>query len=368
VFHVHNILLEDGRIESGQFELNPTSEEGQAVCTVFTEFLKNRPTAFREKIAFLKRGDFELDWSAAGGGVALASWAESGETLAMGVLLTLNRHHSAGIAMVTLGMAVKATAGIALPFLVWVWAGRLEGTLARRFVRAAAAGIGVTAVTFAVCMALARVNFGWIGALNAPTLIVNWVNLPTGLGELTHSIVSWFGDVPEQPFDNMFRFVAVASLLVIIVVQWWRARGGGADAARRAGVALLAVAILAPPTLPWYLTWGLVIFGATPWRRSWMAFSAGLAVLILLVYFPTGEGAMGNLWHMIWVILAAILAGVSMIKEDPLGLRSKPAFPVTLSAVSTASVTVPATPTVDGAVDAVSSEVGSWAEEGAQQR
>ena len=88
MFHVHNILLEGGRIESGQFELNPTSEEGQAVCTVFTEFLKNRPTAFREKIAFLKRGDFELDWSAADGGVALASWVESGETLAMGVLLT----------------------------------------------------------------------------------------------------------------------------------------------------------------------------------------------------------------------------------------------------------------------------------------
>jgi alpha-1,6-mannosyltransferase len=129
----------------------------------------------------------------------------------------------------------------------------------------------------------------------------------------------------------MFRFVAVASLLVIVVVQWWRARGGGVDAARRAGVTLLAVAVLAPPTLPWYLTWGLVIFGATPWRRSWMAFSAGLAVLILLVYFPNGEGAMGNLWHMIWVILAAILAGVSMVKEDPLGLRSKPAVPVVLS-------------------------------------
>ncbi|HYS36765.1 MAG TPA: polyprenol phosphomannose-dependent alpha 1,6 mannosyltransferase MptB [Pseudonocardiaceae bacterium] len=293
--------------------------------------------------------------------------------LAMGVLLVLNRHHAAGIALVTLGMAVKATAGVALPFLVWIWAGRLEGTLARRFVRAAAAGVGVVAVVFAACMVAARVNFGWIGALKAPTLIVNWVNLPTGLGELTHSIVSWFGDVPEQPFVNMFRFVAVASLLVIIVVQWWRARGGGADAARRAGVALLAVAILAPPTLPWYLTWGLVIFGATPWKRSWMAFSAGLAVLILLVYFPNGEGAMGNLWHMIWVILAAILAGVSMVKVDPLGLRSKPAVPVTLAArPATPSVTVPAEPEAPRAdvvpSDVVPSEVGSWAEEGAQQR
>ena len=50
VFHVHNILLEDGRIESGQFELTPTSQEGQAVCTVFVgRFLKNRPNrSFRD--------------------------------------------------------------------------------------------------------------------------------------------------------------------------------------------------------------------------------------------------------------------------------------------------------------------------------
>ncbi len=88
MFFVHNILLEDGRIESGQFELEPTSEQGQAVCGVFAEFLKNRPAAFRDKIGFLNRGEFELDWSAADGGVALASLVESGETLAMGVFLT----------------------------------------------------------------------------------------------------------------------------------------------------------------------------------------------------------------------------------------------------------------------------------------
>jgi alpha-1,6-mannosyltransferase len=153
---------------------------------------------------------------------------------------------------------------------------------------------------------------------------VNWTNLPTGFGEVTHLIVNWFGNVPEQPFVNLFRFFAIAGLVVIFVMQWWKARAGGPAAVRRAGITLLAVAILAPPTLPWYLTWGLAIFGATPWRRTWLAFSAGLAVLILLVYYPNGEGAMGDLPHMIWVILAAILAGVSMLKYDPLGLRRKP--------------------------------------------
>ncbi|HEY0806042.1 MAG TPA: polyprenol phosphomannose-dependent alpha 1,6 mannosyltransferase MptB [Pseudonocardiaceae bacterium] len=250
--------------------------------------------------------------------------------LAMGVLLVLNRRHVGGIAMITLAMAIKATAGLALPFMVWIWAGRLAGTAARRFVRACAASIGVFAVVFAACMVGARVNFGWIGALNEPLRVVNWVNLPTGIGQVAYGIVSWFGDLPERPFDQMFRFIGLVALLVIVGRQWWQARVGGAEAARRAGIALLAVAILAPPTLPWYLTWGLVLFGAAPFRRTWMAFTAGLAVLILLVYYPNGESAMYSFGHMVLVLLAAILAGVSILKADPLGLRS-PAPPVTLT-------------------------------------
>ncbi|HVV18216.1 MAG TPA: polyprenol phosphomannose-dependent alpha 1,6 mannosyltransferase MptB [Pseudonocardiaceae bacterium] len=268
--------------------------------------------------------------------------------LAMGVLLVLEGKHVAGIGLVTLGMAVKATAGVALPFLIWVWAARLPGTAKRRFVRAAAATIGVVIVVFGACMAVARVNFGWIGALHAPTMIVNWVNLPTGVGELTHSIVGWFGDLPEEPFDNLFRFLGIAALVVIAVVQWWRARAGGPDAVRRGAIVLLAVAILAPPTLPWYLTWGLALFACTPWKRNWMAFTAGLAVLVLLVYYPNGEGAMGDLLHMIWVFLAAILTGVSMLKVDPLGLRHRPDDHGTLPgdvAAAVAGDELPASPT-----------------------
>jgi alpha-1,6-mannosyltransferase len=261
--------------------------------------------------------------------------------LAMGVLAVLERKHAAGIGLVTLAMAVKATAGVALPFLVWVWAARLEGTATRRFVRAAAASIGVFAVVFAVCMAVAHVNFGWIGALKAPTLIVNWVNLPTGAGELAHSIVNWFGNVSDQPFVTMFRFFGIVLLVVIFVRQWWKSRVGGPEAVRRMAVTLLAVAILAPPTLPWYLTWGLAIFGATPWRRSWMGFAGGVFVLILLVYYPNGEAAMGDLWHMVWVILAAILTVVSVMKVDPLGLRHRPVGTTTLNGDASGAVPSP---------------------------
>jgi alpha-1,6-mannosyltransferase len=249
--------------------------------------------------------------------------------LAMGCLLVLDRHHVAGISLVTLGMAVKATAGVALPFLMWVWAARLEGNAKRRFVRACAATIGIVIVVFAACTLVARVDLGWIGALKAPQLIVNWVNLPTGLGELLHSIVNLFGPLSPQPFTTMTGLLGDVLLGVIVLRQWWKARHGGAEAVRRAGIALLAVAILAPPTLPWYLTWGLAILGTSPWRNRWLAVSAGIAVVILMVYYPDGEEAMGNFPHMVVVILLALLAMASMLWPDPLRLRGKSGKPGT---------------------------------------
>ncbi|MGH3551335.1 MAG: polyprenol phosphomannose-dependent alpha 1,6 mannosyltransferase MptB, partial [Mycobacterium sp.] len=38
-----------------------------------------------------------------------------------GIAMAFDRHHVAGVALVAIAVAVKATAGIALPFLVWVW-------------------------------------------------------------------------------------------------------------------------------------------------------------------------------------------------------------------------------------------------------
>ena len=41
--------------------------------------------------------------------------------MAAGIALVLERHHVAGIGVVAVGVAIKATAGVALPFLVWIW-------------------------------------------------------------------------------------------------------------------------------------------------------------------------------------------------------------------------------------------------------
>ena len=88
MFHVRNIYLEEARVEAGKFDIIPTNAQGEAVCALVAEFLTNRPPQFRDKLAFLKRGNFELDWSAVAGGVALASLFDEDEPATMAILLT----------------------------------------------------------------------------------------------------------------------------------------------------------------------------------------------------------------------------------------------------------------------------------------
>jgi hypothetical protein len=88
MFHIRCIFPEQGRIEANSFELQPTNSQGEAVCELFHRFLADRPSAFRDRLPFLRRGDVELDWSAASGGVALASLFCSGDPAAISVLLS----------------------------------------------------------------------------------------------------------------------------------------------------------------------------------------------------------------------------------------------------------------------------------------
>jgi hypothetical protein len=85
-FEVRLLRLEDNAVEQGSFELEPSMEQAAAVCRLMRELLSARPSQFRDKVAFLKRGDIELEWNAAEGGVAFATFYEAGEPLTVAAL------------------------------------------------------------------------------------------------------------------------------------------------------------------------------------------------------------------------------------------------------------------------------------------
>ncbi len=87
MLNVRTIYPCQGRVESTSFDLTPTNPQGEAVCSLIERFLVNRPPTFRDRLSFMKKGDFELDWSAVTGGVALASLFQGETPASMSVLL-----------------------------------------------------------------------------------------------------------------------------------------------------------------------------------------------------------------------------------------------------------------------------------------
>ncbi len=240
--------------------------------------------------------------------------------LATGTLLVLVRRHVAGITLVTAAMAVKASAGIALPFLVWIWAAHLPGDRRAQLLRAGAGSLAVFATVFTAITMLSGVGLGWIPALNAPSLIVNWMSLPTAAGLLTHALTAPFGHLSEGPFIMVCRLLGSVVFLFVMARQWWLARDGGPTAVRRAALALLWAALLAPATLPWYLTWSLVLGAALPWPRRSLAWVVAASTWLVLCTYPTGQSAFNDWPYQLAMVAVSLVAGAALLRHDTLDL------------------------------------------------
>ena len=107
--------------------------------------------------------------------------------MAAGIALSFGGRHVLGTILITVAIAVKATAGISLPFLVWVWMRHLRDRRGYRpawaFLTATAISLLIFAVVFGILSAVAGVGLGWLTALAGSVKIINWLTVPTASGE-----------------------------------------------------------------------------------------------------------------------------------------------------------------------------------------
>ncbi|WP_069853992.1 polyprenol phosphomannose-dependent alpha 1,6 mannosyltransferase MptB [Actinoalloteichus hymeniacidonis] len=244
--------------------------------------------------------------------------------LAAGVLVCLQGRHVWGVALITMAAAMKATAVIALPFMVWVWAARLHGSPQSRFIRAASASLVVSLGVFATCTLVTGVDLGWIGALETSSLIVNWLSVPTAVAQIAELIGGWFIDLSLPSLLALTRMLGMVAFFFVAVWQWWKARHGGLEAAvYRATITLFALALLSPATLPWYFSWPLALGAVLNWPGAATAAAVCGSVWLLLVTFPSGDTALYSWFYLLGALAVSVLAAVSLVRPDPLRLSSR---------------------------------------------
>src|SRR5271165_4783024 len=235
-----------------------------------------------------------------------------------GIALTLERHPVGGTTLVAIGVAVKATAGLALPFLVWVWMRQLRqrhrfGTV-RAFTTAAAASVLIFVAVFAVLSALAGVGLGWLTALAGSVKIINWLTVPTAAASLIHALGSGFFPVEFYPLLRVTRLIGILIIAVSLPLLWWRFRRD--DRAVVTGIAwsMVIVVLFVPAALPWYYSWPLAVAAPLAQSRRAIAVIAGLSTWVMVIFKPDGSHGMYSWLHFSLATACALVAWYSLYR------------------------------------------------------
>jgi alpha-1,6-mannosyltransferase len=229
--------------------------------------------------------------------------------MAAGIALTFERRPVAGIAVIAVGMAVKATAGLALPFMVWVWMRQLrdrrEYPAMKAFLVASAATVLNVVAVFAVLSGVAGVGLGWLTALAGSVKIINWLSLPTAATNLVHAVGGLFFSVSFYKTLQITRAIGIAIIAIALPLLWWRFRHDDREALTGIAWVMLVVVLFAPAALPWYYSWPLAVLAPLAQSRRAVASIAAFSTWIMVIFKPDGAHGMYSWPH---VLLATAVA------------------------------------------------------------
>ncbi|MBF6547475.1 alpha-(1-_6)-mannopyranosyltransferase A [Nocardia brasiliensis] len=265
------------------------------------------------------------------------------------IALVLERHHVAGIVVLAIGVAIKATAGVALPFLVWIWMlherERRAAQRTRRepdqlpeserphdaaeptedmphpalmFAKIAGLGLSVFAAVFVAASAIAGVGIGWLTALSGSKKIINWLSLPT----IMMHMVGWVTTLDGGKVLNVTRLLCMLALVALLAWTWWRFRHSEREAVFGILIAFVAIVILSPAALPWYYSWPLALAAGFALSTTTLMVLVGLCTWLMLVFQPDGSIGLYSFGHVAAATFAAVVAAMSLRKVDPLRLRA----------------------------------------------
>ncbi|MDG4666454.1 alpha-(1-_6)-mannopyranosyltransferase A [Mycobacterium sp. 236(2023)] len=226
-----------------------------------------------------------------------------------GIALCFSGRNVSGVTLIAVAVAVKATAGLALPFMVWVWARRLRDrrgfTPLKAFAAATAGSLLVFVAVFAVLSLAAGVGLGWLTALAGSVKIINWLTVPTAVANLANSLIGLITPVNFYAVLETTRIVGIAIIAISAPLLWWRYRRTDRDALMGIALVMGVVVLFVPAALPWYYTWPLAVIAALAQSRQSIAVIAGFSTWITVIWRPDGAHGMYSWAHVGLSLLCA---------------------------------------------------------------
>ncbi len=234
------------------------------------------------------------------------------------IALTFAGRPVIGVSLIALAVAVKATAGLALPFLVWVWMRQLRDRrdmpAVRAFAVATAASVLIFVAVFAVMSWLAGVGLGWLTALAGSVKIINWLTVPTAAANLINAIGGLIFSVNFYAVLEVARIIGILTIVIALPLLWWRYRHTDREALTGISLVMVVVVLFVPAALPWYYTWPLAVAAALIQTRPAIAAVAGFSTWIMVMWKPDGAHGMYSWAHVLLTTACAVVAWYSLYR------------------------------------------------------
>ena len=205
-----------------------------------------------------------------------------------GLVLALDRHLVPGVALIAVAVSIKATAGMALPFLVIIRARRKGGRWPDLFRQGALVG-GIALATFLAITLIAGTGFGWIKALSTPGTVHSFLSVSTslGVGAGRAGLLLGLGDHSQAAIDVMQPVGTAVGILIGLVIMWqsWRGR---IPPILGLGISLGAFVLLGPVIQPWYLLWAALPLAAATADARYRMTTVWLTAVFAVIIMPNG--------------------------------------------------------------------------------
>lgn len=237
--------------------------------------------------------------------------------VSVGLLLALNRRFLSGVALIAVAVSLKATAAIALPFVVWLAVnhhGGAFGDAARRvrrfwaFVLAGAIGVAETVAVVAAVTWLSGSSWGWLSEITGNSKVIN----PLAAPSLLAGLISPYFRVFDEDFSyntalGVLRSVFMVVMLAGLVVTWWLFRQSDRRAVMGISAAYSVAFVFNSVTLPWYYASVISLVGTFRPPLWLLKFTTGASMVVALSFSGSGNHQLYNV-PMVLVLVAIATA------------------------------------------------------------
>ncbi|MDC7116747.1 alpha-(1-_6)-mannopyranosyltransferase A [Corynebacterium amycolatum] len=242
--------------------------------------------------------------------------------VSLALVAALHMEHMRGglvaAVLIGIGVALKATAVLALPFVVWIVLTRREPIatvqeMLRKIPAIAGVGIVLVAVcvgTLAVVTWLTGSSWGWISEISGNTKVINPLAAPSAVAGVISGVMAWFNDdIGFNVIVSHTRVVSSIIMLVGLVISWFYFRATPRNNVAGMIAAYVVACVFNAVALPWYYASLLTPMGTIRPPR-WVVQGTVLFTFILSLSFAGG----GNhrFYDVPWMVIITVLGWLAV--------------------------------------------------------